>query len=115
MCIRDRNGDPRIELQQAYAMRITGDSQEMLAASIAAANQAAAQGSRFVEASARLSEGTAHFRLGEKEKALTAWEESRRIWASAGYPGEVAKTMINSGIIWQEMGNLCLLYTSRCV
>ena len=101
-----QNGDPRIELQQAYAMRITGDSQEMLAASIAAANQAAAQGSRFVEASARLSEGTAHFRLGEKEKALTAWEESRRIWASAGYPGEVAKTMINTGTIWQEMGNL---------
>jgi serine/threonine protein kinase/tetratricopeptide (TPR) repeat protein len=101
-----QNADPRIDLQQAYAMQISGDSQGMLAASVAAANQAAAQGSRFVEASARLSEGTAHFRLGEKDKALAAWEQSRRLWADAGYPGEVAKTMINTGIIWQQMGNL---------
>ena len=101
-----QNGDSRIDLQQAYAMRLSGDSQGMLAASVAAANQAASQGSRFVEASARLSEGTAHFRLGEKEKALAAWEQSRRIWDSAGYPGEVAKTMINTGTIWQQMGNL---------
>ena len=101
-----QNADPRIDLQQAYAMQISGDSQGMLAASVAAANQAAAQGSRFVEASARLSEGTAHFRLGEKDKALAAWEQSRRLWADAGYPGEVAKTMINTGTIWQQMGNL---------
>jgi serine/threonine protein kinase/tetratricopeptide (TPR) repeat protein len=101
-----QNGDPRIELQHAYAMRISGDSQEMLTASIAAADQAAAQGSRFVEASARLSEGTAYFRLGEKEKAVAAWDQSRRIWDAEGYPGEVAKTMINTGTIWQQMGNL---------
>ena len=101
-----QNGDPRIELQQAFAMRVSGNSQEMLTASITAANQAAAQGSRFVEASARLSEGTAHFSLGEREKALAAWDQSRRIWDAEGYPGEAAKTMIDTGIIWQQMGNL---------
>jgi serine/threonine protein kinase/tetratricopeptide (TPR) repeat protein len=101
-----QNTDPRIDLQEAYAMQISGDSQGMLAASVAAANQAVTQGSRFVEASARLSEGTAHFRLGEKEKALAAWEQSRRLWVDAGYPSEVAKTMINTGTIWQQMGDL---------
>jgi tetratricopeptide (TPR) repeat protein len=101
-----QNNDPRINLQEAYAMRLSGDPKGMLAASVAAADQAETQGSRFVEANARLSEGTAHFRLGEKEKALAAWEESRRLWADAGYPGEVAKTMLNTGIIWQQTGNL---------
>ncbi len=100
-----QNQDPRIDLQQAYAMRLSGDPQGMLAASVAAANQAAVQGSRFVEASARLSEGTAQFGLGEKQKALIAWEKSRVIWASAGYPGEVAKIMLNTGIVLYQMGN----------
>jgi eukaryotic-like serine/threonine-protein kinase len=101
-----QSDDPRIYLQEAYAMSRLGDSKGQLIAAVTAANRAAAQGSRFVEASARLSEGSAHFRLGEKEKALAAWEESRRIWASAGYPGEVAKTMLNTGTVWYQMGNL---------
>ncbi|MGO8793577.1 MAG: protein kinase domain-containing protein [Candidatus Sulfotelmatobacter sp.] len=98
--------DPRIYLQEAYAMSRLGDSNGQLAAAVNAANRAATQGSRFVEASARLSEGTAHYHLGEKEKALAAWEQSRQIWASAGYPGEAAKTMLNTGNVYYEMGNL---------
>jgi eukaryotic-like serine/threonine-protein kinase len=101
-----QNDDPRISLQEAQARRALGDSKGQLAAAAAASNQAAAQGSRFVEASARLSEGSAYFILGEKEKALAAWERSRQIWASAGYNGEVAKTMINTGLIWYQMGKL---------
>ncbi len=101
-----QNQDPRIDLQQAYAMRVSGESQRMLAASVAAANQAASQGSRFLEAAARLSEGSAHYGLGEKQEALATWEKSRQLWASAGYPGEVAKTMNNIGTVQQEMGNL---------
>jgi tetratricopeptide (TPR) repeat protein len=101
-----QSDDPRIYLQEAYAMSRLGDSKGQLIVAVTAANRAAAQGSEFVEASARLSEGGAHFHLGEKDKALAAWEESRRIWASAGYPGEVAKTTLNMGIIWYEMGNL---------
>jgi serine/threonine protein kinase/tetratricopeptide (TPR) repeat protein len=100
-----QSDDPRISLQESQTRRALGDSKGQLAAAAAAANQAAAQGSRFVEASAMLSEGTAHFNVGEKEKALAAWEESRRIWASAGYSGEVAKTMINTGLIFYQMGN----------
>ena len=97
--------DPRIYLQEAYAMSRLGDSNGQLTAAVSAANRAATLGSRFVEASARLSEGSADYHLGEKEKALAAWEKSRQIWASAGYPGEVAKTMLNTGSVWYEMGN----------
>ena len=103
---RPQNDDPRINLQEAQARTALGDSKGQLVAAVTAGNQAAAQGSRFVEARAKLSEGSAHFYLGEKEKALAAWEESRRIWASAGYRGEVAKTVINTGLIWYQMGNL---------
>ena len=101
-----QNADPRISLAQATAMRWVGDPKGMLAASQTAANQAAAQGSKFVEASARLSEGSAYFNLGQKKEALAAWEESRRIWASANYPGEVAKTLLNTGTVFYETGNL---------
>jgi eukaryotic-like serine/threonine-protein kinase len=101
-----QNDDPRIDLQEAYAMRLSGDANGMLTASVTAANKAAARGLRFVEANARLSEGTAYLHLGENDKALAAWEQSRTIWASAGYPGEVAKTILNTGIVWYQRGNL---------
>lgn len=101
-----QNEDPRISLQESQTKRALGDSQGQLEAAAAAANQAAAQGSRFVEASARLAEGSAHFNLGENEKALAAWEESRRIWAASGYPGELAKTTNNTGLIFYQMGNM---------
>lgn len=97
--------DPHISLQEALTKRALGDSKGGLEAATMAANQAATQGSKFVEASAKLAEGTAHFNLGEKEKALAAWEQSRQIWAAAGYPGEVAKTLINTGLIFYQMGN----------
>jgi eukaryotic-like serine/threonine-protein kinase len=100
-----QNDDPRISLQEALTKRALGDSKGSLEAAAAAAKQATTQGSKFVEASAKLAEGTAHFNLGEKEKALAAWEESRQIWAAAGYPGEVAKTLINTGLIFYQMGN----------
>jgi len=101
-----QNEDPRLSLQEATALRWVGDPRGMLAASQRAARQAQAQGAKFVEASARLSEGSAHFSLGEKDQALAAWEESRRIWASADYPGELAKTLNNTGTVFYQMGNL---------
>jgi eukaryotic-like serine/threonine-protein kinase len=105
MLPRPQSDDPRISLSEAQAKTVLGDSQGRLEAAVTAANQAAAQGSRFVEANAKLSEGSAYLNIGEKEKALAAWEESRRIWAAAGYPGEVAKTMINTGNVEHQMGN----------
>jgi serine/threonine protein kinase/Tfp pilus assembly protein PilF len=101
-----QNDDPRINLCEAQAKRALGDVKGMLADSVAAANSAATLGSRFVEARARLSEGSAHFLQGDKEKALAAWEQSREIWAAEGYSGEVAKTMINTGLIFYQMGNI---------
>jgi len=101
-----QNDDPRIDLSEAQAKRALGDVKGMLSDSLTAANSAATLGSRFVEARARLSEGSAHFLQGDKEKALAAWEQSREIWAAEGYSGEVAKTMINTGLIFYQMGNI---------
>jgi eukaryotic-like serine/threonine-protein kinase len=102
---RPQSNDPRISLAEAQARGSLGDAKGMLAASVAAANQAAAQNSKFVEGRARLSEGTSYFNLGEKEQALAAWERSRKIWDSAGYPGEVAKTLIDTGLVFYQIGN----------
>jgi len=101
-----QNEDPRIELQEAIAKSRMGDAKGMLEAAVISSNQAAVNGSKFVEASARLQEGDAQLGLGQPDKALVAWEESRRLWESANYPGEVAKTMINIGGIAQERGNV---------
>lgn len=98
--------DPRISLQEAVAKSRAGDARGMLEAAITSANQAAANGSKYVEASARLQEGDAQYALGQPDKALVAWEESRRIWESANYPGEVAKVMLNVGTISQQRGNV---------
>jgi|HubBroStandDraft_6_1064221.scaffolds.fasta_scaffold00203_7 serine/threonine protein kinase/tetratricopeptide (TPR) repeat protein len=101
-----QSDDPRISLSEAWAMSVLGDSKGQLRAAEKASNQASVLGSRFVEASAKLSEGSAYLNLGEKEKGLASWEESRRIWTSAGYPGEVAKTLINTGIVFYQDGNM---------
>ncbi len=101
-----QSNDPRIGLQEAQTMRALGDFKGQLAAAETAANQAAAQGSKFVEASAKLSAGSAHYGLGEKDKALAEWEDCRQIWASAGYSGEVAKTVNNTGLVLYQMGHL---------
>jgi eukaryotic-like serine/threonine-protein kinase len=101
-----QNEDPRIELQEAIANSRLGDAKGMLAAAVTSANRAAAQGSKFLEAGARLQEGDAQHALGEPDKALEAWEKSRALWSSANYPGEVAKAVLNIGGIAQLRGNL---------
>jgi len=101
-----QNNDPRIFLEEAIAKSRSGDAKGMLESAVKAANQAAVTGSKFVEAGARLQEGDAQHALGDQNKALAAWEESRRLWASANYPGEVAKTMINIGGLQQLNGNV---------
>jgi serine/threonine protein kinase/tetratricopeptide (TPR) repeat protein len=101
-----QNEDPRISLGEAYARSLMGDSAGRLEAASRAANQAAARGSGFVEASARLQEGDALYDMGERDKALAAWEQSRSLWAAAGNPGEVAKALNNIGMLQQDMGNV---------
>ena len=101
-----QNNDPRIFLEEAIAKSRSGDAKGMLESAVKAANQAAVTGSKFVEASARLQEGDAQHALGDQVKALAAWDESRRLWATANYPGEVAKTMINIGTLQQLNGNV---------
>jgi len=101
-----QNDDPRIYLSEAIAKSRLGDAKGMLEDAQTAANQAAARNSKFVEASARLQEGDAQRALGARDKAIAAWEESRKLWASANYPGEEAKTLINIGGLAQLNGNV---------
>jgi eukaryotic-like serine/threonine-protein kinase len=98
--------DPRIYLSEAVAKSRMGDAKGMLDDAQKAANLAAARNSKFVEASARLQEGDAQRALGALDKAIAAWEESRKIWASANYPGEVAKSLVNIGGVAQLNGNI---------
>jgi serine/threonine protein kinase/Tfp pilus assembly protein PilF len=101
-----QSDDPRIYLSEAVAKSRMGDAKGMLEDARTAANLAAARNSKFVEAGARLQEGDAQRALGAPDKAIAAWEESRKIWASANYPGEVAKSLINIGGIAQMNGNV---------
>jgi eukaryotic-like serine/threonine-protein kinase len=101
-----QNEDPRIFLAEAIAKSRLGDAQGMLEDAQTAANRAAARNSKFVEASAKLQEGDAQRALGAPDKAVAAWEESRKLWASANYPGEEAKTLINIGGLAQMNGNV---------
>ena len=101
-----QNEDPRIYLSEAIAKSRLGDPKGMLEDARTAANQAAARNSKFVEASARLQEGDAQRALGARDQAIAAWEESRKLWASANYPGEEAKTLINIGGLAQLNGNV---------
>ena len=101
-----QNEDPRIYLAEAIAKSRLGDAKGMLEDAQTAANRAAARNSKFVEASAKLQEGDAQRALGAPDKAVAAWEESRKLWASANYPGEEAKTLINIGGLAQMNGNV---------
>lgn len=101
-----QNEDPRIDLAEAIAKSRLGDAKGMLEAAQLAAGKAAARNSKFVEASAKLQEGDAQRALGSRDKAIAAWEESRQLWASANYPGEEAKTLINIGGLAQLNGNV---------
>jgi serine/threonine protein kinase/tetratricopeptide (TPR) repeat protein len=97
---------PRIYLSEAVAKSRMGNANGMLEDARTAADLAATRNLKFVEASARLQEGDAQRALGAPDKAIAAWEESRKIWASADYPGEVAKSLINIGGIAHQRGNV---------
>ena len=87
-------GDPRIDLARAAAAASLGDDRLRRDAADLAAQEAGERGATLLVARARTTECRALANLGENEKAQTACEEARQIYAAAGDRGALAQTLI---------------------
>jgi eukaryotic-like serine/threonine-protein kinase len=75
--------DPRIDVLEMDAARQFGDSRRQRAAAARAAEKGGQRGALLLVARARVGEGLALVRLGEPEPAAAAYEEARRLYATA--------------------------------
>jgi eukaryotic-like serine/threonine-protein kinase len=96
--------DPRIDLAEAKGFEAIGDARHQEAASAKAADRASVVGARILAARARLSQGTALWKLGEINEAMTAWQEAEDKFAATGYRNEVAKVLNNKGVLLEDGG-----------
>ena len=87
--------DPRLDLADAQAAETLSDFKRVQAAAAGAGALAGAQGASQLVASARLREGGAYLRLGQKDRALQLFDEARTMYATAGDQAGVARA-INS-------------------
>ena len=87
--------DPRLDLAEASAAETLSDFKREQAAAAAAAAIGEAQGARLVVAVARLLEGGAVLRQGQRDRAVTLFEEARRIYEAAGDRSGVARSLNN--------------------
>jgi serine/threonine protein kinase/tetratricopeptide (TPR) repeat protein len=78
-------GDPRIDLEEAYAAAAISDFERQRAAAARAAERGIANGSRILVGNARVQEGIALGEMGQQEKAGIALQEARRIYTEAGH------------------------------
>jgi DNA-binding winged helix-turn-helix (wHTH) protein/tetratricopeptide (TPR) repeat protein len=96
--------DPRIDLAEAKGFEAIGDARHQEAASAKAADRASVVGARILAARARLSQGTALWKLGKINEAMTAWQEAEDKFAATGYRNEVAKVLNNKGVLLEDGG-----------
>ena len=87
--------DPRLELEEASALETLSDFKRQQAAAAAAGAMGAARGARLIVASARLLEGGAALRQGQRDTSVRMFEEARRIYGDAGDRGGVARATNN--------------------
>ena len=86
-------GDPRIDIARSLAAASLGDERLRRGAAELAAQKGSEEGARLLVASARDSECRALANLGENEKATSACEEARQIYAAAGDGNGLAQTL----------------------
>ena len=96
--------DPRIDFAEARGFEALGDAKRQEAASARAADRASIVGARILAARARLSQGTALWKQGKIDEALTAWQEAEDRFSAAGYRNEVAKVLNNKGVLLEDRG-----------
>jgi DNA-binding winged helix-turn-helix (wHTH) protein/tetratricopeptide (TPR) repeat protein len=96
--------DPRIDFAEARGFEALGDAKRQEAASARASDRASVVGARILAARARLSQGTALWKQGKINEAMTAWQEAEDRFAAAGYRNEVAKILNNKGVLLEDAG-----------
>ncbi len=96
--------DPRIDFAEARGYEALGDAKHQEAAAARAADRASVLGARILAARARLSQGTALWKVGKINEAMTAWQEAEDKFAATGYRNEVAKVLNNKGVLLEDGG-----------
>ncbi|HPA95438.1 MAG TPA: serine/threonine-protein kinase [Thermoanaerobaculia bacterium] len=98
--------DPRLDLAAADAYAGLGQHAERLEAALAAGRRARELGATVMLADARLKEGAARRRVGERELAPAALEESRRLYLQAGDRVSAANVLIELAGLRRQEGDL---------
>jgi eukaryotic-like serine/threonine-protein kinase len=98
--------DPRIDLAEATAAESVSDFQRENTLALHAGGTATAQGARLLVARARLTQCSALDYLHDLKNAMSACEEAKTIYASAGNPQGVATTLLNMGNVFADRGEL---------
>jgi hypothetical protein len=76
--------DPRIDLREAQAAEWVGDPSRARTAALHAEEKGASSGAPLIVALAKKFEGASSSELGDRQRALAAYEESRRLFIEAG-------------------------------
>ena len=97
--------DARIDISESVAARAIGDMKRAHQAATAAVKKGQEQGARLLVARARLMEGIALRRLGEPAAAITALDETRRIYAEVGDRSGLADALNTIANIRADQGD----------
>jgi tetratricopeptide (TPR) repeat protein/TolB-like protein len=97
---------PRIDLAESRAAGALSDFAREQAAAARAAEKGIAQGARLLVAGARLLEGRAFRSLGQLDRARLAFDESKRIYSTAGDFWGAANATTNLAVVLRDVGDL---------
>lgn len=89
--------DPRIDLAESQAWRFSGDFKQSAASADAAAQRATQLGAKLIVARALYQKGFALENLGETDSAMSAVEQSARIYEAVGDRNGMASTFEVAG------------------
>jgi tetratricopeptide (TPR) repeat protein len=99
-------GDPRVDLAESLAGASLGDFRLGLAAARRAAEAAAAQGARLLEARASLEMGKDLFHLTDPQHAAESYRHAQELCSAVGDGGCVAEALNEQGALLRSQGNL---------
>lgn len=96
--------EPQIDLTEAYWAESLSDFKREQTAASRAAERGQALGARSLVARARLAQGTALWKLGQPDQALSAIREARETFASTGDRGGFAEALQASAEVLYSQG-----------
>ena len=100
--------DPRIDIAEAFAAGLTGNTKRQLAASTQAAEKAEAQGAKLQMARALLLQSHALYSLGQPREGAEKAEEAQRIFTESGNQDMAAVALNRVAIAAFNQGDLPL-------